>query len=353
VLLVRRAVVLVVVLVSAALVACGGARTGAQPEVKDAASVRAPAPGAAPRASTPATGIPKLVERVQPSIVAILVASSDGRGEGSGVVWSRDGTIVTNQHVVAGADRIEVVLATGRRLPARLVAADERTDIAVVRVDRTLPPARFRGSLPHVGELALALGSPLGFENTVTAGIVSGLQRSIPSGGTTPALVDLIQTDAAISPGNSGGALVGADGRVIGINVAYIPPSAGAVTLGFAIPAPTVVDAVRQLLASGHVRHAYLGIVPRPLTSELADGLEVGADAGVLVFDVQPGTPAARGGLERGDVVVRFDGRTIRSVEDLFAALRRKQPGDEVRVVVVRDGDRLTRTVRLGELPRR
>ncbi len=328
---------------------CSGGDDDAAP--RGAATTNAPA---ARTTSVPSSnGIPGLVDRVQPSIVAILVRSAEGGAEGSGVVWSRDGVIVTNQHVVAGADEVEVVLASGQRLSGRVEAADERTDLAIVRVDRELPPARFRTSLPDVGELAIALGSPLGFENTVTAGIVSGLQRSIPSGGTTPALVDLIQTDAAISPGNSGGALVGGDGRVIGINVAYIPPSSGAVTLGFAIPSPTVVDVVRQLLASGRVRHAYLGVVPRPLTEQLAGSLGLDVDRGVLVFQVPSGTPAARARLAAGDVIVRFDGQAIESVEDLFAALRRKRPGDEVRVTVVRDGERTTRTVRLGELPAR
>jgi serine protease DegQ len=305
----------------------------------------------APPAASGADEIPALVDRVQPSIVAIVVQTPNGSAEGSGVVWNRDGIVVTNAHVVAGADRVEVVLASGRRLEGRVRARDERTDLAVVDVERKLPPARFRPTLPDVGELAVAIGSPLGFENTVTAGIVSGLQRSIPSGGQTPALVDLIQTDAAISPGNSGGALVGGDGRVIGVNVAYIPPSSGAVALGFAIPAPTVVDTVRQLLTTGHVRHAYLGIVPVAVTDAIAAGLNIGVDRGVVAYQVPSGTPAAQGGLRSGDVIVRFDGREIASVEDLFSALRRKNPGDEVSVTLVRDGERITRTVRLGDTP--
>ena len=137
----------------------------------------------------------------------------------------------------------------------------------------------------------------------------------------------------------------------MGINVAYIPPSSGAVALGFAIPAPRVVDAVRQLLATGHVRHAYLGIVPVAVTDAIAAGLNVGVDHGVVAYQVPAGTPAARGGLRSGDVIVRFDGREIASVEDLFAALRRKNPGDEVSVTFVRDGQQTTRTVRLGDIP--
>jgi S1-C subfamily serine protease len=310
-----------------------------------------PAAGTGATAAARTNGIPTLVDRVQPSIVAIVVRTPSGSGEGSGVVWNRDGALVTNAHVVAGAERVEVVLASGEQLQGQVRARDERTDLAIVEVKRKLAPARFRATLPQVGELAVAIGSPLGFENTVTAGIVSGLQRSIPSGGQTPALVDLIQTDAAISPGNSGGALVGADGRVIGINVAYIPPSTGAVALGFAIPAPTVRDAVRQLLANGHVRHAYLGIVPLSVTDAIAAGLDIGVDQGVLAYQVPADTPAARAGLRNGDVIVQLDDVEIASVEDLFSALRRKRPGEEITVKFVRGGERLTRRVRLGNLP--
>lgn len=337
---------LAVLAVAPALVACGGSQHRFATQPTETSSVASAAPGAL----TPDT-IPDLVERVQPSIVAILVRTSQGAGEGSGVVWDRAGVIVTNAHAVAGARRVEVVLASGQRLQGKVRASDERTDIAVVEVNRRLPPVQFEQTLPKVGQSVIALGSPLGFENSVTAGIVSGLQRSIPSGGQTPALVDLIQTDAAISPGNSGGALIGLDGRVVGINVAYIPPSAGAVTLGFAIPAPTVIDVVRQLLTTGHVRHAYLGVVPAPLTDELRSELHLDVASGVVAYQVPPGTPAARAGLAAGDVIVGLDGKPVATVEDLYAALRKKQPGDLVQVTAVRDDKRTTHDVRLGELP--
>src|SRR5918999_81625 len=158
------------------------------------------------------------------------------------------------------------------RRPFVVLAASESFDLAVLEIEgRNAPAAELADALPEVGELAVAIGNPLGFENTVTAGIVSGLHRSIPSGGLTPALVDLIQTDAPISPGNSGGALVNADGEVIGINVAYLPPGqTGAVSLGFAIPAPTAAQVVEQLLATGRVELAYLGIQPIQVTPQLA-----------------------------------------------------------------------------------
>ncbi|MFP5371033.1 MAG: S1C family serine protease, partial [Actinomycetes bacterium] len=186
--------------------------------------------------------IPDLVQEVEPSIVSVRT----NRGEGSGVVWSDDGIVVTNDHVIAGANRVEVVFADGRRTDAEVIATDPRTDLAVLRSGRKdVPKATFATGLPRVGELAVAVGNPLGFENTVTAGVISGLGRAIPGAAQrAPALIDLIQTDAAISPGNSGGALVNARGEVVGINVAHIPPAAGAESLGFAIPSPTVIDVV-------------------------------------------------------------------------------------------------------------
>jgi serine protease DegQ len=293
--------------------------------------------------------IPRIVAEVQPSVVSILRA----QGQGSGVVWSEDGIVVTNHHVIDGADELVVVFADGERAPARVLASDPRSDLAVVRVERTgLPPADFADEVPPVGSLAIALGNPLGFENSVTAGIVSGVNRSFPDAARrAPALIDLIQTDAAISPGNSGGALVGSDGRVIGINVAYIPPQARAVAIGFAIPAPTVIDVVEQLLANGVVEHAFLGVELAPLTTQIVERYGIGRDTGALVIDMLPDGPAAAGGLEAGDVVVAFNEQPVTTVEDLLAGLRRMDPGDIVVLTVARNGDELDVEVTLGTLP--
>ena len=297
-------------------------------------------------------GIPGLVDAVAPSIVAVLVSSGQGDGEGSGVVWSEDGVVVTNDHVVSGAQEVVVALASGERLAATVEASDPVTDLAVLRVDRDgLPAAEFADGLPTVGELAVAMGNPLGFENTVTAGIVSGLHRSIPSGGQTPALVDLIQTDAAISPGNSGGALVGADGAVVGVNVAYIPPQAQAVAIGFAIPSPTVVDVVTQLLEEGEVSHAFLGIRPAPLSPQLAQQAGLDTEEGVAVLSVVEGSGAEDAGVEPGDVVVSADGEPLRSVEDLFETLRDRNPGDRLELEIVRGGEQQTIVVELTGRP--
>ena len=286
--------------------------------------------------------IPSVVEQVAPSIVTIFVQADQGQGEGSGVIWDGDGTIVTNNHVVQGASQVEVVFASGSRLSAKVEATDPLYDLAVVTVEgRGLPAATFASSLPKVGSLAIAIGSPLGFENTVTAGIVSGLHRSIPSNGQAPSLVDLLQTDAPISPGNSGGALVDADGRVIGINVAYIPPEARAVSIGFAIPAPTVVDDVGQLVETGKATHAFLGVQPTEVTPEIARQFKLSVTSGALVQEVVPGSAAAKAGLKAGDVIVSLAGKPVRSVEDLLAALRQHEPGDRVSVMVVRDSERM------------
>ncbi len=296
--------------------------------------------------------IPAIVERVQPVVVSVLVRTAEGGGEGSGVVFDgRRGLVVTNNHVVADATEVEIVLADGRRLDARVCATDALTDLALLEVERSgLPQARFAVDLPRVGELAIALGNPLGFENSVTAGIVSGLHRTIPSGGRAPSLVDLIQTDAPISPGNSGGALVDRQGRVIGINVAAIPPTqeTRAVSIGFAIPAQTAVAVIRQLLENEEVRHAFLGIQPADLTPDVVEQFGVDTDEGVLIVSVSSGAAAARAGLRSGDVIVAFEREPVRIVEDLFTSLRRYQPHDEVVLTVLRGSERLQIAVTLG-----
>jgi S1-C subfamily serine protease len=244
-------------------------------------------------------------------------------------------------------------LPTAKRLQAKVRAKTELYDIAVLKVDRDdLPAAGFARELPVVGALAVAIGNPLGFENTVTAGIISGLHREIPGGGTTPALVDLIQTDAPISPGNSGGALVDRNGQVVGINVAYIPPQGGAVSLGFAIPSATAVRVADELIAKGKVEFAYLGIRPVQVTPELNQAYGIGSDTGVLVAEVVPRSPAARAGLRSGDVVVRLDDRQIEVVEDIFAELRQLKPGETAKLELKRNGQAKTVEVTLGALAR-
>ncbi|MGH9234935.1 MAG: S1C family serine protease, partial [Acidimicrobiales bacterium] len=271
-------------------------------------------------------------------------------GEGSGVIYDDDGAIVTNAHVVAGAATVDVTFADGSRSDGEVVAADPSVDLAVIRTDRDdLEAANFSDGTPRVGELAVAIGNPLGFENTVTAGIVSGLERSVPGGGT--ALVGLLQTDAAISPGNSGGALVGATGEVIGVNVAYIPPAGGAVAIGFAIPSVVVVDVAEEILDGGQAEHAFLGIEPAALTPQLAGQYGIDAESGVLVLEVVPGSPAEEAGIGPSDVIVAVNDEEVAEPGDLLAELRTRDPGDTIELTVRRGGDDVSVDVELGPAP--
>ncbi|MBQ1047733.1 trypsin-like peptidase domain-containing protein [Micromonospora sp. C51] len=303
----------------------GGAATA-----PTAASTAAPVPAAA-------ADLPQIVARLQPSVVTVRV----GQGIGSGVVFRDGGLILTNEHVVGDRENVEVALADGTRVPARVVAADAVTDLAVLRAERAdLPPAPFHTELPAPGEPVLALGSPLGFLNSVTAGIVSGVGREIPgSAGQGNALVDLIQTDAAISPGNSGGALADYSGRVIGINDAYLPPQTGAVSIGFAIPAATALDIADDLLDDGRVTQPYLGVAVARLTPQIAQSLNAGTDRGVLVRDVDGDGPSAAAGLRPGDIVTQVADERTDTLEAFIGALRSVEPGEPVSVTYLRDGD--------------
>lgn len=289
--------------------------------------------------------VPDLVRRLEPSVVTIFTSI----GLGSGVVYKANGTIVTNEHVIRGAQEVTVAFADGRRVPGEVLASDIGTDLAVVRTERTgLPVPTYQQKLPEVGELAIALGSPLGFQNTATAGIVSGLGREIPgSASQSSSLVDLIQTDAAISPGNSGGALINGTGEVVGINDAYLPPTSGAVSIGFAIPSATVVDVADQLLATGKVTSPYLGVALKQITAEIAQQFRI-EQPGVLVQAVEPGSPAAQAGLEPGDVLTGIGGARVRSVEEFLGELRRLKIGQQVALVRVRNGTPETVTLTLG-----
>lgn len=301
------------------------------------------------RRSTEALTIPQIVDEVQPSVVTVLT----GSGSGSGVIYDDDGTVITNEHVVRGQEQVRLSFADGAQRPATVVAADPVVDLALLKTERTgLPPADFDTDLPEVGALAVVIGSPLGFQETVTAGIISGLHRSIPgSARTTASLVDLVQTDAPISPGNSGGALVDADGEVVGITEAYLPPASGAVAIGFAIPAATVVDVVEELRADGTAEHAFLGLQPTTLTPELARRLGAGVAQGVAVLSVQDGGPADQAGVLPGDVLIALEQEELTSAEGLLAALRDVEPGERLGLTVVRDGQEIELEVTVRARP--
>jgi serine protease Do len=305
-------------------------------------------PSSAP-ADTAGPSYADLVERISPRVVTVR---TDG-GVGSGVVFRAD-VVLTNEHVVGAGKQVIVEYADGGRSGGAVVATDSVTDLAVVRTERKdLPVAEFRRELPRPGDPVLAIGSPLGFENSVSAGIVSGLHRDVPgSSALTRSLVDLIQTDAPISPGNSGGALFDTSGRVIGVNEAYIPPAAGAVSLGFAIPSATAVDVAEQLLEDGTADHPYLGVSLGRLTPSIREQFTVRIDHGALVLGVDERGPAAAAGVRVGDVIVGLRGTEVRTVEDLLGALRTTDPGQEAAIAVVRDGQRQELKATIGTQPR-
>jgi S1-C subfamily serine protease len=338
----RRAAVALVLGLALLLAACGGSS-------KSTSKTTAAIPPAADEAALISGGIPKIVDKVEPEVVTVLTQG----GVGSGVIYRSNGVILTNNHVVRDNKTVQIAFADGRREPGTVIATDPDTDLALVRVDRSgLPAASFQKALPPVGALAVVLGSPLGFEKSVTAGIVSGIHRSIPgSARESAALVDLMQTDAPISPGNSGGAVVDGQGRVIGISEAYIPPEAGAVAIGFAIPAATAESVADQLLKTGHVQHAFIGIQPAQLTQELAQELGLRETAGILVYTVSPGGPADQAHIAPGDILLAIDGKSLATVEDLFTALRQKRPGQTIAIELIHDGKQKRVDVRLSDKP--
>ncbi|TKV29321.1 PDZ domain-containing protein [Arthrobacter sp. NamB2] len=293
--------------------------------------------------------IPDIVEAVQPSVVTIFTEG----GLGSGVIYTEDGLILTNEHVVRGNDDVEVAFADGQRVSGTVEAVDAVSDLALVQADRTdLPAATFQSGLPRIGELAVVIGSPLGFENTATSGIISGLHREIPgSASTSQSLVDLIQTDAAISPGNSGGAVVNGQGEIIGISEAYIPPSQGAVALGFAIPAPTATEIAEELREDGTAEHAFMGVGPGAITPQIAEQLNLRDTTGVVVLSVSEGGPADAAGIRPGDIITRIGDEELSAPEDLLAALRQREPGETVSVETRRGSDTKSVDVRLTDRP--
>ncbi len=292
-------------------------------------------------------------ECVAPSVVLIQSERPGGAGggTGSGFVLTPDGFILTNSHVVDGGKSWHVVMPAGERLRAHLIGSDAATDIAVLRVHHdAMPPVVIGDSTRlRVGQLVVAVGNPLGFDHTVTAGVVSALGRSMRSVGGR-LVDDLIQTDAALNPGNSGGPLVDASGRVVGVNTAMI---AGAQGLCFAIPARLAVDIASQLIHQGRVHRAYLGLScgTMTLTRRQIRHFGLSQRTAVRVQQVQDGSPAASGGLQRGDLVVRIDGTPVEDGDAVHRLLSQERIGVPVPVEVLRGPQRETLTVVPQERP--
>jgi S1-C subfamily serine protease len=285
-------------------------------------------------------------ERVSPAVVHITAIDSEGRsrGIGSGVVFTPDGYLLTNNHVVAGAARLVASMPDGHQIEAMPVGYDPATDLAVLRLAAGgLPFAEFGSSARlRVGQLVVAIGNPLGFQATVTAGIISALGRSLrsPSGR----LIDsVIQTDAPLNPGNSGGPLVDGNGRVVGINTAMIGAAQG---ICFAIGIDTAADVAARIMRDGRVRRSRLGIAAQtvPLDPRLARRLKRTAPSAAMVSDVMPGGPAERAGLAKGDVVLSFAGETIRGVDDMHRLLIGERANTELPLEILRAGRLLTVT---------
>jgi putative serine protease PepD len=297
--------------------------------------------------------IRSILEAARPAVVRIDVGGPGGvEGTGTGFIIDSSGVIVTNAHVVDGNDTVQVHLADGSALTGDVVGADTRLDLAVVQVDKTGLPTLELGDSDtlQVGDAVVAIGNALGLSEgsgaTVTTGIISGLDRVVDVGNET--LFNAIQTDAAINPGNSGGPLVDANGRVVGINTAIAsPPTSN--NVGFAISISSAKGVIDDLRAGREPQIAFLGVTSEPLDPDQADDLNV--DRGAVVAEVSNGSAADDAGIQPGDVIVEIGGTSVDSVEDVASEVRKHRPDDQLDVVIVRDGQRQTVTVTLGERP--
>ncbi len=271
-------------------------------------------------------------------------------GVGSGVIATKDGYILTNNHVVDGADEVKVSLQDGREFTAKVVGRDPKTDIAVIKVDaKDLPAVPMADSdKVEVGDVVLAVGNPFAIGQTVTTGIVSATGRGAALGLDYE---DFIQTDAAINPGNSGGALVDADGRLIGINTAILSRSGGNNGIGFAIPVNLARDVMGQLIKDGRVTRGYLGVMIQDINPALEKEFKLKDAQGALVGDVTPNSPAEKAGLQSGDVILEFNGKKVTDSRHLKLEVARTQPGESVPVKILRDGSTRTVNVTTKELP--
>ncbi len=269
------------------------------------------------------------------------------RGVGSGFILTSDGFIMTNAHVVDGADEVLVTLTDKREFKARIVGADKRTDVAVVKINATGLPAVRVGDVSRlkVGEWVMAIGSPFGLENTVTAGIVSAKQRD------TGDYLPFIQTDVAINPGNSGGPLINMRGEVIGINSQIYSRSGGFMGISFAIPMDEATRVSDQLRANGRVTRGRIGVQIDQVTKEVAESIGLGKPQGALIRGVEEGSPAEKAGIEAGDIILRFDGKAIEKASDLPRQVGNTKPGSRVGVTVFRRGSQRDLSITVAEVP--
>ena len=310
-------------------------------------------PGSA--ASLPGLSVVEIADLVRPSITEVKVSGTQGEGSGSGVIFGRDGHVLTNSHVVSGADSVTVVLASGKELQATIVGADQESDVAVLKIAGGPYPIATLGTTANLrlGQTAIAIGYPLGLVGgpSVTTGVISALHREVAGqeSSTTDALYDMIQTDAPISPGSSGGALLDTTGAVIGLTTAIAVSTVGAERLGFATPVDEARSIAEQLITTGKAVHVWLGIEGGDIDKNTAAQLSL--EGGALVAQVIRDGPANRSGLRARDIVVGIDGRLVTTMGELVVALRSHRPGDQVTLDVVRGRTHQSMRVTLSERP--
>ncbi len=362
----------IMALLAALAVLAVGALAGSQYLPSAAAQAAAPATGAARAALLP--DFASIVQRYGPAVVNIQTSGTRKtggqpaplpeffrglpfqfgvpqpevpvQGQGSGFILSADGIVLTNAHVVQNADEVTVKLTDRREFSAKVLGSDAATDIAVLRIDaRDLPVVKLGDpKRARVGDWVVAIGSPFGFENSVTAGIVSAKSRSLPG----DIYVPFIQTDVAVNPGNSGGPLFNLDGEVIGINSQIYSRSGGYQGLSFAIPIDMALRVKDQIVATGHATHARLGVSVQTMNQALADSFGLERPEGALVAAVAPDSPAQRAGLQPGDVVLKFNGRPVGDSGEFAAMVGESTPGAKAQLEVLRQGKRRTLSATLG-----
>jgi len=297
--------------------------------------------------------INEVVEGITPSVVNIRVTIKvqdifgqiqEEEGIGSGVIYTEDGYIITNNHVASGAEELLVTLYDGSEYPAELVGADENTDVAVIKIETDgLKAASFTSiDSAKVGDLVIAVGSPFGLQQTVTTGVISAKGRDISVSQETLPMVNLIQTDAAINQGNSGGPLVNSAGQVIGINTLIFSPSGASAGIGFAIPSDTVVNIAEQIIKFGKARIPFIGIEMEENKTDII---------GVYIKNTTEGYPAEKAGIKSGDIITEFDGVEVQNPLELIAQILRRDVGDVVNIKIYRDGEYLNITLELVESP--
>jgi serine protease Do len=330
------------------------------------------------------TGFADIVERVKPAVVSVKVKANAARtdldnsqmerffrrfgrpddenpdiprgprnrpvtGQGSGFFISADGYVVTNNHVVANADVVEVTTDDGKVYSAKVIGVDARTDLALIKIDgRTdFPFVTFADKPPRVGDWVLAVGNPFGLGGTVTAGIVSARGRDIGAGPYD----DFLQIDAPVNRGNSGGPTFNVLGQVIGVNTAIFSPSGGNIGIAFAIPADTVKSVILQLKEKGVVTRGWIGVQIQPVTAEIAENMGLKVAQGALVSEPQPGSPAAKAGIESGDIITAVNGNLVKDARDLAKQIGLMAPNSSVKLTVIRKGAERTITLTLGQMP--